>query len=34
MSEADCRCLTPPFHHAGFNRRFIGIDETNGRLRR
>ena len=29
---SDCVCLEPPFHFTNFDRRSVGIDETNGRF--
>ncbi len=32
MMAANCRCMTPPFDYRDYDRRDIGIDDSNGRF--
>ncbi|MDP3676347.1 MAG: hypothetical protein Q8R44_14840 [Novosphingobium sp.] len=32
MTDAECRCMNPPFNHADFKTTRIGVDEAGGRF--
>lgn len=32
MTDTDCRCTTPPFRHADFETRRVGVDAAGGRF--